>query len=489
VLNFSGSDTKNKHSSTFQKRCVIMDEVDGMGAGDRSGISELIKMIKESLVPIICICNDRQSPKIRSLVSYCLDLKYRRPTKSMIAKRAVEIGREEGMMVELNAAEAVAESCGNDIRQVLNMLQMWSCKKSDNRGQNGGSADMTYKEVKDRQHEVNKDDVLRLSIFDATKIIIEGPRGVVKGDSKSAYESLSKRCEAFFMDYGIMGLNVHQNYLKVMLNQFLETKRSHNQSAEIELLDRMHDATAAMSDFAVVENSVRGGDQNWGLLPFCSILAVKTGFHAGGNNGGFLPGFPEFSSWLGRNSSRGRMGRLLQELHHHMNYKVSGDSCELRLHYLPVLRSHLYNLLTDKDGPRSEEAISFMDEYGLDRDDVFENLDEFTLDSKAKKFSDLDSKVKAAFTREYNKGVHKSQALVAEQGIVKTRKKEAVTEDDVAEDLEVVNDDGNAEPDDDDNNDDTDKIKAMFQKKGRASKKETNQSKASKSQKNGGKRK
>jgi DNA polymerase III delta prime subunit len=36
-----------------RKRCIIMDEVDGMGAGDRSGMSELIQMIKKSKVPIV----------------------------------------------------------------------------------------------------------------------------------------------------------------------------------------------------------------------------------------------------------------------------------------------------------------------------------------------------------------------------------------------------------------------------------------------------
>lgn len=36
-----------------QRRCIIMDEVDGMGAGDRSGMSELIQMIKKSKVPIV----------------------------------------------------------------------------------------------------------------------------------------------------------------------------------------------------------------------------------------------------------------------------------------------------------------------------------------------------------------------------------------------------------------------------------------------------
>ncbi|KAL3811776.1 hypothetical protein ACHAXA_004208 [Cyclostephanos tholiformis] len=52
-----------------QRRCIVMDEVDGMGAGDRSGMSELIQMIKKSKVPIICICNDRSSPKMKTLSS------------------------------------------------------------------------------------------------------------------------------------------------------------------------------------------------------------------------------------------------------------------------------------------------------------------------------------------------------------------------------------------------------------------------------------
>lgn len=41
-------------------RCLlIMDEVDGMSAGDRGGISALIDIIKNSKIPVICIANDR----------------------------------------------------------------------------------------------------------------------------------------------------------------------------------------------------------------------------------------------------------------------------------------------------------------------------------------------------------------------------------------------------------------------------------------------
>lgn len=45
----------SKKKASVQKRCIIMDEVDGMGAGDRSGMSELIQMIKKSKVPIVSI--------------------------------------------------------------------------------------------------------------------------------------------------------------------------------------------------------------------------------------------------------------------------------------------------------------------------------------------------------------------------------------------------------------------------------------------------
>jgi replication factor C subunit 1 len=48
-------------------------------------------MIKNTTVPIICICNDRQSEKIRSLAGHCFDIKFHKPNKQMIAKRLKDI--------------------------------------------------------------------------------------------------------------------------------------------------------------------------------------------------------------------------------------------------------------------------------------------------------------------------------------------------------------------------------------------------------------
>ena len=70
--------------SKHQKTVLIMDEVDGMSAGDRGGVADLIASIKVSKIPIICICNDRYSQKLKSLVNHCLPLNYRKPTKQQV---------------------------------------------------------------------------------------------------------------------------------------------------------------------------------------------------------------------------------------------------------------------------------------------------------------------------------------------------------------------------------------------------------------------
>ena len=72
------------HRTKKPKAVLIMDEVDGMSAGDRGGVADLIASIKISKIPIVCICNDRYSQKLKSLVNYCLLLNFRKPTKQQV---------------------------------------------------------------------------------------------------------------------------------------------------------------------------------------------------------------------------------------------------------------------------------------------------------------------------------------------------------------------------------------------------------------------
>ena len=53
-----------------------MDEVDGINANDRGGLTALIAIIKKTLVPIVCIANDAKHRKLVSLINHCYELKF-----------------------------------------------------------------------------------------------------------------------------------------------------------------------------------------------------------------------------------------------------------------------------------------------------------------------------------------------------------------------------------------------------------------------------
>lgn len=69
-----------KHAKNVEKKSVIiMDEIDGMSGSDRGGIAAIIQVIKDTRTPIICICNDWYNQKLKSLGTYCFDVKFMKP--------------------------------------------------------------------------------------------------------------------------------------------------------------------------------------------------------------------------------------------------------------------------------------------------------------------------------------------------------------------------------------------------------------------------
>lgn len=78
---FNGKNVSKNHA-------LLMDEVDGMaGNEDRGGVQELIQLIKNAQCPVICMCNDRNHPKIRTLSNYCFDLRFHKPKLEQIKVR------------------------------------------------------------------------------------------------------------------------------------------------------------------------------------------------------------------------------------------------------------------------------------------------------------------------------------------------------------------------------------------------------------------
>lgn len=117
-----------------RKCAIVMDEVDGM-ASDRGGVTSLIQFIKDAKQPIICICNDRNHPKIRTLASHCLDLQFKPPSLFDVKKLLKRVQASVNMYREDNSPkfelpddhtlEVLTSTCKGDIRQILNHIQLW----------------------------------------------------------------------------------------------------------------------------------------------------------------------------------------------------------------------------------------------------------------------------------------------------------------------------------------------------------------------------
>jgi replication factor C subunit 1 len=320
----SSLNLSNSASSPTKNRLIIMDEVDGMGGSDRGGISELIKIIKIAKIPIICICNDRQSPKIRGLANNCYDLRVKRPTKGQIASRLVAIAREEGLIVDNNAAEMLVEQSGNDIRSALNALQMWQATAAFSSSNSGSGVTMGYQDLKDGMNRIEKDKVLRQSPFDACLTILNGGKNGI---------SLDERYNSFFIDYSLVPLLIQHNYVDSSKSGIFKNP-AFDDGKKMDLLSLASDS---VSDMDVIGGMIRGQDQHWELLPAQAVFASKVGYHIQG-----FQAFPAFPSWLGKYSQTTKRSRLTKEIVHHTSLSIG----QVRYTLYHSFRLHLINLLS-----------------------------------------------------------------------------------------------------------------------------------------------
>ena len=132
-----------------ESHVLIMDEVDGMaGNEDRGGIAELISLIKTSRVPIICLANDRNHPKIRSLANHCYDLRFSKPRVEQIRGAMMSICFKEGLQVKPQVLDEIILGTNQDLRQILHHLSLWSA---------GEKKSLLLEEVKTEANKSKKD--------------------------------------------------------------------------------------------------------------------------------------------------------------------------------------------------------------------------------------------------------------------------------------------------------------------------------------------
>lgn len=121
---------------------------------------------------------------------------------------------------------------------------------------------------------------------------------------------------------------------------------------------------------------------------------------------GYMSHYPTFPSWLGKNSSTTKHSRIVQELTSHMCLKTLSSRQAVNLEYLHYLRQALLNPLQRHGAEGAGEAVQLLDDYQLIKEDVDSVMEISVWGGQPDPYSKLDSKVKAAFTRAYNKEAH-----------------------------------------------------------------------------------
>ncbi len=384
---------------TSKKRVVVMDEVDGMSSADNGGIRELMGFIATSRVPIVCICNEVK-PSLKTLKSKCCEAKFIRPQPQTIVKRIQDIARAEALSIDDDAIRLLVESSGNDVRHIINDLQMWS------RTQGSASKSMVHGAL----NSMNKDMSLRLSFFDSVQGLF---------DSSLPYRV---REELYFVDHSISPLVVSE---KAALAAWSDL------GDPLDNFERFDRVAASVCDLDQVSAKIHR-DMDFSFLPLEAGMCIRSASMAKGRIG--FPGFPEY---LGKNSTNVKRNRLVKEI----AARLRCTSTATRMEYMEPLRDLIIRPLKGATGAQGVPgAVNLAIAYNLSRENIFDTMNELQFCSDPSKwkpslvqqfpdaFLGITPATKAAFTRLYNKTIEEEGLTELSMSMVSAIPEPSVTQ-------------------------------------------------------------
>lgn len=151
VIKYDSSDIRNKliieniasnntssHNimSLFQNNrkpiAIIMDEIDSMNNGDKSGLTALIKLIRKkktkrqnseliSSIPIICINHYHHDKKIKELMKACVTIELKTPTTLQIQMLIVKYMTD----IDKDIVSDLTNYIGNDLRKYNTVYELY----------------------------------------------------------------------------------------------------------------------------------------------------------------------------------------------------------------------------------------------------------------------------------------------------------------------------------------------------------------------------
>lgn len=111
--------------SLFKRGKVFMvDEIDGLsGSADRGGVSEMIRLVKETKHPIVLTANKPYGSKLRMLRKYCRMVELRKLSITDIEKHLKKMIKKEKIKIERDALRELAKLASGDLRAAMNDLE------------------------------------------------------------------------------------------------------------------------------------------------------------------------------------------------------------------------------------------------------------------------------------------------------------------------------------------------------------------------------
>jgi len=204
----------NTDPSKQKKIGVIMDELDGMGVGDRGWLPKLSKFINpnrgirgtksfvqsvNNTVPLICINNNIYGKKINFLRKDCDDVYVDRIDNETLHKYFMNIVIQEKIKLTEQQLVKIVDDCNSDIRRIFFILQDILNQKTTITDDNLDKLLLDYQKK-------NYD----LSIYDSTNYII----------NCECTENKEKRIiDLFENDRCLLPQMVHENYISNILSR------------------------------------------------------------------------------------------------------------------------------------------------------------------------------------------------------------------------------------------------------------------------------
>jgi replication factor C subunit 1 len=339
--------------SEGRRQLLLVDEVDNV----ERGVQDLIRIIRRSRVPIICIANDKYCQKLRSLRGHCLELDFHAPAVNAMLKRLCEVVALEGLQATDAALREQTILSGGDMRQLLGQLQMKA----------------SFAIVRDRAKRP----------FDCARMLLDP--GATRLD-------LEARLELHFADPYLVPLLVQENYVN---------------HARVHALAKAAEAISAGD----VLSSAHMPDAEVGVVSTLMPAAYVMGPRARLGLPSEQP-FPRFTAWLGSCSTGNKQRRRLADLTTVMSASAGishslMDRRTMRLDYLPALRHMLSLPLQQHAAEGVHQVVSLMREYLISRERYDYVMDVTHFKTRMgwgqSMFKDLPATVKSAFTRRVNK--------------------------------------------------------------------------------------